>query len=98
MDLLHAEPSRMGEHRAHFVETLFEREVGLAADYFRRFLLLGRIRAPDAKESARLFMAAMTFVRMQHVMMPDEPSPRPVIAAALERTVANFLGLIGADA
>jgi len=96
MELLSAEPSRMGEHRAHFVETLFEREVGVAADYFRRFALAGRIRAPDPKECARLFMAGLTFVRMQHVLMPAEPSPRAVIAEALERTVGNFLQLMEA--
>lgn len=94
MDLLGSEPTRMRPHRSHFVETLFEREVAAMTDYFRRFALMGRIWAPDPKECARLFMAGLTFVRMQHVLMPPEPSPREVIAEALERAVGNFLLLI----
>jgi AcrR family transcriptional regulator len=93
MELLNAEPSRLGEHRAHFVQTLFEREVGLVTEYFRRFALGGRIDAPDPKECARLFMAGLTFVRLQHVLMPPAPSPREVIAEALRRMVTNFLAL-----
>jgi AcrR family transcriptional regulator len=93
MELLNTEPSRLGDHRVHFVETLFEREVGLVTDYFRRFSLAGRIDAPDPKECARLFMAGLTFVRLQHVLMPPKPSAREVIAEALGRVVANFLAL-----
>jgi len=94
MELLAAEPSRMGEHRAHFVETLFEHEVVAVADYFHRFALAGRMFAPDPTECARLFMGGMTFIRMQHLLMPPEPSPRAVIAEALERVVSNFLQLV----
>jgi len=94
MDLLSAEPSRMAEHRAHFVETLFDREVVAMTDHFRRFALERRIHAPDPRECARLFMAGLTFVRMQHLLMPPEPSPRAVIAEALDRAVANFLALV----
>lgn len=93
MEMLSAEPSRMAEHRAHFVETLFDREVVAVAGYFRRFALAGRMLAPDAEASARLFMGGMTFVRMQHLLMPPEPSPREVIAEALERVVRGFLAL-----
>jgi AcrR family transcriptional regulator len=94
MDLLSAERSRLGSHRDHFIETLFEREVGALADYFRRFALTGRMNAPDPTACARLFMGGMTFVRMQHLLMPADPSPRVVIAAALDRVVENFLQLV----
>lgn len=94
MALLTSEPDRLGENRNHFVETLFETEVGVAANYFRGFALKGLIHAPDPKECARLFMATLTFVRMQHLLMPAEPSPREVIAEALDRAVSNFLQLI----
>ena len=98
MDLLSGEPSRMAEHRAHFVETLFDREVMALADHFRRFALNGKIYAPDAKECARLFMGGLTFVRMQHLLMPPEPSPREVVEEALERAVRNFLSLVAVRA
>ena len=98
MELLSAEPSRMAEHRAHFVETLFDREVAAMTEYFRRFVLAGRMRAPDPAECARLFMAGLTFVRMQHLLMPPEPSPRAAIADALDRTVTNFLRLVQVEA
>jgi AcrR family transcriptional regulator len=96
MELLSSERDRLDEHRVHFVATLFEAEVSAAADYFRRFALTGLIRAADPKECARLFMAGLTFVRMQHLLMPPTPSARPVIAEALERTVSNFLQLVEA--
>jgi AcrR family transcriptional regulator len=93
MELLNAEPARMSAHRAHFVETLFDREVVAVAAYFRRFAMAGQMHAPDAAGTARLFMGGMTFVRMQHLLMPPEPSPRQVVAEALERVVASFLEL-----
>jgi AcrR family transcriptional regulator len=94
MDLLATERSRLGELRAHFIETLFEREVGATADYFRRFALTGRMNAPDPAACARLFMGGLTFVRVQHLLMPLEPSPRGVVREALDRTVENFLQLV----
>jgi AcrR family transcriptional regulator len=94
MALLTAERDRLEGNRGHFVDTLFETEVGVAANYFRGFALKGLIHAPNPTECARLFMAALTFVRMQHLLMPLEPSPREVIAKALERGVDNFLQLI----
>ncbi|PZQ60211.1 MAG: TetR/AcrR family transcriptional regulator [Phenylobacterium zucineum] len=94
MDLLNAERGRLAEHRQHFVETLFEGEVVAMSDYFRRFALEGRIHAPDPKECARLFMGGLTFVRMQHLLMPPQPSPRETVAEALDRAVRNFLLLI----
>lgn len=97
MDLLSSEPSRMAEHRAHFVETLFDREVVALTDYFRRFALEGRIRAPDPRECARLFMGGLTFVRMQHLLMPAEPSSREVVAEAIDRVVRNFLLLVATE-
>lgn len=94
MALLSAETERLGAERAHFVETLFDREVLAMAGYLSRFALTGGLHIPDPKECARLFMGGLTFVRMQHLLMAPEPSPREVIAGAVDRVVANFLQLI----
>lgn len=94
MDLLNSEPRRLDAHRTHFVETLFDREVVAMTDHLRRFALTGRLHVPDAVECARLVMGGLTFVRMQHLLMPLEPSPREVVAEAVERVVANFLVLV----
>lgn len=93
LKLLHAEPKRMREHRAHFSETLFDREISVVAEYFRGFAKAGLIRAPDPTECARLFMGALTFVRMQHIFWADRPADRKTIRHALDRVVDNFLKL-----
>lgn len=94
MALVTSDHVRVDEHRAQLVETLFEREVVAMADYFRGFSLRGRHHVPDAMECARLFMGGLYFVRMQHLLMPPNPSPREAVAEAIERTVRNFLHLV----
>lgn len=96
MELLTTERNRMPGERGHLLETLFSREAGAAADYFRGFALTGLIRAPDPRECARLYMAGLTFVRMEHFLMPAMPSPRETVEATLDRFVANFLALVEA--
>jgi AcrR family transcriptional regulator len=93
MAMLAAERGRTGAERAHYVETLFSREAGAAADYFRGFALKGLLHAPDPRECARLFMAGLTFLRLEHFLLPPEPSPREVVREALDRFIANFLAL-----
>ncbi len=94
MELLAGDRDRLAGHRGHLVETLFGREVEAVTEYFRRFARDGLIHAPDPQECARLFMGGLYFVRMQHLLMPPEPSPRKVVAEALERAVQNFLLLV----
>lgn len=93
MKLLHAEPKRMREHRVHFSETLFDREISAVSSYFRDFAAAGLMHAPAPDECARLFMGALTFVRMQHIFWADTPADRKTIRRALDRVVDNFLQL-----
>ena len=87
----------MPGERAHYFETLFHAESGLAADYFRDFALAGRIRTPNPRETARLFMAGLTFVRLEHFIVPAEPSPQDVAREALDRFLETFLALVAAE-
>ena len=95
-ELVTTERNRLPEERAHYRDTLFGQEAGLVADYFRDFALAGRISAPNPRETARLFMAGLTFVRLEHFLVPAEPSPDDVAREALDRFLATFLALIGA--
>ena len=96
-ELVTAERNRMPGERAHYYETLFHEESGLVADYFRDFALAGRIRTPNPREAARLFMAGLTFVRLEHFIVPAEPSAPDVAREALDRFLAHFLALITAE-
>lgn len=93
MELLNSEPQRLAEHRAHFSETLFEREIKEVAYFFWGFARAGLMNAPDPVECARLFLGGLTFVRMQYLLWPPEPAHKETVARALERVVGNFLHL-----
>lgn len=94
-ELITTERNRLPVERGHYYETLFSEEQGLVAGYFCGFLLSGRIATPDAREAARLFMAGLTFVRLEHFIVPAEPAARDVAQAALGRFLAHFLALVG---
>lgn len=96
MHLLSSHRDNLSGERGHYFETLFTREAGIVADYFRSFALSGRIHVPDPRECARLFMAGLTFLRLEHFLIPAQPSPRKTVEAALDRFVANFLALTAA--
>jgi len=93
-ELVTSERNRMGSERSHYFDTLFMEEAGLVSKYFRQFALAGLIETPDARETARLFMGGLTFVRMEHFLMPAEPSPPRLAREALDRFLDNFLGLV----
>ena len=93
-ELVTAERNRLPGGRAHYYETLFQEESGLVADYFRDFVLAGRIATPNPRETARLFMAGLTFVRLEHVIIPVQPAPREQVREALDRFLETFLALI----
>jgi len=97
-ELITTERNRMVSERAHFYETLFTQESGLVADYFRDFALAGRMATPNARETARLFMAGLTFVRLEHFIVPAEPAAPEAAREALDRFLATFLALIGVEA
>lgn len=93
-ELVTSERNRMPAERAHYFETLFIEESGLVADYFRDFALAGLIAVPNPPETARLFMAGLTFVRLEHFIVPATPSPLATAAEALERFLENFLAIV----
>jgi AcrR family transcriptional regulator len=95
-ELITTERNRMSGERAHYFETLFVAESGLVADVFREFALAGRIAAPNPRETARLFMAGLTFIRLEHFIVPAAPSAEAVVREALDRFLDNFLALVGA--
>ena len=94
MALLSAERRHMSVEQTHFFDTLFSREVGAVTEYFCSFALNRLIRAPDPAECARLFMAGLTFLRMEHFLILDRPSPAGEVRMALDRFVTNFVALI----
>jgi AcrR family transcriptional regulator len=93
--MLMAERNLLPDERAQSFETLFAEEIGLIGDRFRDFSLAGRLKAPDPDETARLFMAGLTFIRLEHFVMPPTPSPRVLVGEALVRFLGNFLALAG---
>lgn len=98
MELMSAERNNITPERQHFLETLYLHEAGAMTGFFRSFALSGRIRAPDAKECARLFMAGLTFIRLEHFLIPSQPSPRRVVREVLNRFLENFLALVAPKA
>jgi AcrR family transcriptional regulator len=93
MMLLNAHREDGVADREHFLETMFVREAGLLTDYFRGFALKGLISTIDPKECARLFMAGLTLVRLEHFLMPPKPSRRGKVVEALDRFLEHFLAL-----
>jgi AcrR family transcriptional regulator len=81
--------------RPYSFEALFAEEIGLIGERFRAFALAGRLKTPDPDETARLFMAGLTFIRLEHFIMPPTPSPRALVGEALVRFLGNFLALVG---
>jgi AcrR family transcriptional regulator len=92
--LIASERKRLPSERAHYFETLFEDESGVVSDYFRDFALAGLIATPNARETARLFMAGLTFVRLEHFIMTVKVSSRETVRGALDRLIDTFLALI----
>jgi AcrR family transcriptional regulator len=92
--MLVAERNLLSAERAHSFETLFAEEIGLIGDRFRTFALAGQLKAPNPDETARLFLAGLDFIRLEHFVMPPTPSPRTLVGEALVRFLGNFLALV----
>jgi len=93
-ELMTSERSRVPDLRALFATQLFSREQGLVTRFFQDFARAGLILTPDPEEAARLFMAGLTFIRLEHYTIPASPAARPKVAKALDRFLASFLALI----
>ncbi len=92
-----AERNRVPGLRAQFADQLYAREQRLMVDYFRGFALAGVISTPDPRETARLFMAGLIYIRLEHYVMGAQPSPRENVIEAIDRYLAFFLSLISAE-
>ncbi len=94
--LITAERNRVPGLRAQFADQLYSREQRLMVDFFRGFALDGLIATTDPRETARLFMAGLIYIRLEHYVMGAEPSPRKKVIDAVDRYLAFFLSLIAA--
>jgi AcrR family transcriptional regulator len=94
LDLMTAEKSRLGTRADQYFDALFLGEVSLVTDYFHQFAIAGLIRTSDAKETARLFMGGLGYIRLDHLLMTTKPSSPEVIRDAVLRNVRNFVLLI----
>jgi len=92
-ELITSERMRMTKERAHYGETLFVRELDLVTRYFAGFAAAGLIYAPSPREAARLFMAGLTFIRIEHFTIPVRMSDRAVVRQALDEFLASFAAL-----
>jgi AcrR family transcriptional regulator len=90
-----AERNRIPGLRAQYADQLYSREQRLMTDYFRKFAFAGLIATSDPKETARLFMAALTYIRLEHYIIGPRPSPREQVVHAIDRFLAFFLDLTG---
>lgn len=95
-ELLRTERNRTVQTRQQYYDNLFRIEIGLYAEYFRGFAHLGLIKTTDAREAGRMFAAGLTFIRLEHFLMPDEPSPRRVAHETVDRFLEEFLSMISA--
>ncbi|MDP3747750.1 MAG: TetR/AcrR family transcriptional regulator [Phenylobacterium sp.] len=93
-ELILAERNRFEGERAHYVEALFSDELGVVTRYFSGFAQGGQITAANPGETARLFMAGLTFIRLEHYIMPAKASLRARVRAALDRFLDTFLALV----
>ena len=93
-EMLMAERNLLPAERAHYLDALFADEAGLVAGRFREFKRAGRIATPNPSETARLFMAGLTFIRLEHFIMPATPSAAAAAQEALVQFLANFIALV----
>jgi hypothetical protein len=83
-----------GDAQKRHYRALFHEEIDLLESYFAGFAQRGLICACDARESARMFAAGLTFIRMEHVTRRREPSARSDVEAAVGRYLHNFTALL----
>ena len=94
LDLMTAEKTRLGNRADTYFDALFSGEVNLVTGYFRGFADAGLIRAAEPRETARLFMGGLGYIRLDHLLMTSTPSAEAVIRDAVLRHVRNFVALI----
>lgn len=85
-------PGSIGHKR--YYDALFHEENDLLADYIKGFVDAGRMRAPDPRETARMFTAGLSLMRLEHFVMAPKPLGRKKIEAAVARYIDNFIELV----
>jgi AcrR family transcriptional regulator len=89
-----AERNRVPGLRAQFADHFYAREQRLMVDFFRGFAFASLISTTDPRETARLFMAGLIYIRLEHYTLGAQPSPRKNVIEAIDRYLAFFLSLI----
>jgi AcrR family transcriptional regulator len=89
-----AERNRVPGLRAQFADHFYAREQRLMVDFFRGFAFAGLISTTDPRETARLFMAGLIYIRLEHYTLGAQPSPRKSVIEAIDRYLEFFLSLI----
>ena len=92
--MITAERNRVPGLRAQFADHFYAREQRLMVDFFRGFALAGLISTADPRETARLFMAGLIYIRLEHYTLGAQPSPRKKVIEAVDRYLEFFLSLI----
>lgn len=92
--LITAERNRVPGLRAQFADHLYSREQRLMVDFFRGFAFAGMISTADPRETARLFMAGLIYIRLEHYVMGAQASSRKKVIEAIDRFLVFFLSLL----
>lgn len=95
-ELLYVERQRLAPERELFRTSWFHGELKLMTGFFERFLEHKLIDVPDAAEGARSFMSGLTFIRLEHFLMPSSPTEPALVLPKVEHYVETFLKLIRA--
>lgn len=77
-----------------FHKALFQDEVEMVAEYFRRFVRRHGMIAPDAKQTARMFTAGLMQIRLERFSTPGEMPPRAEVERAVRLYLDNFIALV----
>ena len=96
-ELLYVERQRLAPERELFTKAWFHGELKHMTGFFEGFLEQRLIDVPDAAEGARSFMSGLTFIRLEHFLMPTVPTDPAKVFPLVEHYVETFLKLIRAS-
>ena len=93
-ELFITERNRLPGARERFANHLFARSQSRVIELFEGFAAKKLIIDRSPGDTARLFLAGLTFIRVELFILPSEPPDEEVIARSVEAFLAHFLGLI----
>lgn len=85
-------PAAPGYRQFH--KALFEDEVELVANYFRRFAKKHGMIAPDATQTARMFTAGLMQIRLERFSTPGKMPLHVDVERAVKLYLDNFIGIV----